>query len=183
MRHHDETDDLRLVALGALKRYRVAKGEPDIRGWDVVTSDHRKVGQVHELIVDRETMKVRYLDVAIAGKFLGIKDNSHVLIPISGAHLDDDDNRVYLSDVSVGALASIPPYDHRALTRYFETTLTGFFQRDGGHTPGRDFYEDEAFDDRQFWAARRSGREAAPYVTPEEEVRLREEEEERERPR
>lgn len=174
--HHTDKDE-GLVALGTLKRFRVAKGEPDIRGWEVVTSDHKKIGEVHELIIDKSAMKVRYLDIAIGRKILGTKDSSHVLLPIAGATLDDDDNRVYLTDVSAAALSSIPPYDHRVITREFESTLTRFYDAAVPATQGstdRNFYDREAFDEKRFWAKRRAGRDDGAYVTPADELTDRE---------
>ena len=119
----------RLAILHNLKGFRVRKGEPDIRGWDVVTSDKKKIGEVHELIVDTVDLKVRYLDVDVDHKILDTKKNSHVLIPIAGAQLDDDDNRVYLEEISLQELLALPPYDHRAITREYETNIASWFQK------------------------------------------------------
>lgn len=55
-----------LEHLSELKDFRVAEGEPDIRGWDVRTSDRQKVGEVEDLLVDTAEMKVRYIEVKLA---------------------------------------------------------------------------------------------------------------------
>ena len=185
----EEKND-RLMLLDQFKGYRVSKGEPDIRGWDVVTTDKRKIGEVHELVIDTVDLKVRYLDVEVDGKVLDLKSNSHVLVPIAGAQLDDDDNRVYLDRISTDELKSLPPYDHRRITRDFENNVTGWFRKatssdtDIPATPPaptpatttpatsateRDpFYDQEPFSDREFWRGRRKGRETETYVKPEE---------------
>lgn len=119
----------RLMLLSDLKELRVSKDDPDIRGWEVVTADRKKMGKVHELVIDTIDMKVRYLDIDMDGKILDIKGSSHVLIPIAGAQLDDDDNRVYLTDITVDELRALPPYDHRRITRDFETNIGSWFDR------------------------------------------------------
>ncbi|HVR44794.1 MAG TPA: PRC-barrel domain-containing protein [Thermoanaerobaculia bacterium] len=175
----------RLMLLDNLKGYRVSKGEPDIRGWDVVASDKRKIGEVHELVIDTIDLKVRYLDVEVDEKILDAKGSSHVLVPVAGAKLDDDDNRVYLDRVSSEELKALPAYDHRSITRDFETNIASWFRRATGETeptptpapapaadtpsPQRDdFYQQEHLSDRKFWGERRKGRESQTYVTPDE---------------
>lgn len=189
----NDTDTGRLSILHDLKGFQVRKGEPDIRGWDVVTSDKKKIGEVHELIVDTVDLKVRYLDIDVDSKVLDTKKNSHVLIPIAGAHLDDDDNRVYLEEISLQELLALPPYDHRRITREYESNIASWFQKASRRdtenslppvsstttpsasttratdavTPSSgtdDFYNQEHFADRGFWGKRRAGREADPYL-------------------
>src|SRR4051812_9762998 len=51
-----------LQRLSETRDFAVAQDDPDIRGWDVV-SDTRQVGEVADLIVDPDAMKVRYVEV------------------------------------------------------------------------------------------------------------------------
>src|SRR5215204_4241940 len=53
----------RVARLKDLKDYTVAKGDPDVRGWNVYANDGRRIGEVDELLVDVEALRVRYLDV------------------------------------------------------------------------------------------------------------------------
>lgn len=41
--------------------YTIAKGQPDIRGWDVRDGSGRKFGAVNDLIFDIRANKVRYM--------------------------------------------------------------------------------------------------------------------------
>ncbi|HSN68345.1 MAG TPA: PRC-barrel domain-containing protein, partial [Thermoanaerobaculia bacterium] len=132
---HKDAPRERLMLLSELKDLRVSKGEPDIRGWDVVTADRKKMGKVHELVIDTIDMKVRYLDVDVDGKILDLKDATHMLIPIAGAQLDDDDNRVYLNEITVDELRALPPYDHRRITREFEANIASWFTRSRATAP------------------------------------------------
>jgi hypothetical protein len=49
-----------LVSLDA-GGWEVAEGEPDVRGWNVVTADQRKIGEVDDLLAD-PTDESRYLN-------------------------------------------------------------------------------------------------------------------------
>ncbi len=161
----------RLMPLHEMKKFRVSKDEPDIRGWEVVTSDHKKIGKVHELIVDTLAMKVRYLVVDVDGSILSTKKNSHVLIPIAGAQLDDNDNRVYL-DLDVAKVVALPPYDDRPISRDYETTIARLFGGSDETAPvgsDKDFYDQKPYADRDFWGRRRAGREDTAYIGPSEE--------------
>lgn len=48
-----------------LRGFEVVEGDPDVRGWDVVGRDGRRVGEVKDLLADSEDPAVRYLDVRL----------------------------------------------------------------------------------------------------------------------
>lgn len=61
-----EAAEGRLVPLSELlHNHRIASGDPDVRGWEVVGSDGRTLGRVHDLLVDTGSQRVRYLDVEL----------------------------------------------------------------------------------------------------------------------
>lgn len=128
-----ENDMDRVVPLGQLDDFKVADGDPDVRGWEVLASDGRKIGEVDELLVDTAAMKVRYLDVDVEAGTGGGHDR-HVLIPIGYARLDGDHDRVMLDSVASSELGGIPSYDQGPLTRDFETSLRRSFSAGRGDT-------------------------------------------------
>lgn len=70
MRHDNDTDrtaatGARISALRNLRGYRVAEGDPDIRGWEVAGGDGRRIGEVNDLLVDTVAGKVCYLDIQL----------------------------------------------------------------------------------------------------------------------
>jgi hypothetical protein len=68
MRHDNDTDrpaQSHATPLRNLRGYRVADGDPDVRGWEVVGGDGRRIGTVNDLLVDTAGSKVRYLDVQL----------------------------------------------------------------------------------------------------------------------
>lgn len=161
------TLESRVVPLKELKDYTVAKGDPDVRGWNVYSNDGRKVGEVEDLLVDTEAMKVRYLEVDLDQDLLsavreakdqamGRGDQDHVLIPIGSAQLDVKDDRVVV-DLLHTLVGGLPTYQRGALNRDYETSLRQRFDRDYQHHPDRDrdFYNHDLYNDDRFYAPRR----------------------------
>lgn len=54
-----------VVPLRKAHGYRIAEGEPDIRTWEVRGVDGRRIGDVHDLLVDINALRTRYLEVAL----------------------------------------------------------------------------------------------------------------------
>ncbi len=55
----------RVAALRNLRGYKVADGDPDVRGWEVAGGDGLRIGTVNDLLVDTVAGKVRYLDIEL----------------------------------------------------------------------------------------------------------------------
>lgn len=190
-------DDLdRVVPLDQLDDFKVAEGDPDVRGWEVVASDGRKIGEVDQLLVDTAAMKVRYLDVDLDNELVaGASDTSdrHVLIPIGYARLDEGSDRVMVDNLASSDVAGLPEYTHGPITRDFETSLRSRF--DTGYTAAgasglasaeaaetratdrdNDFYSHDLYDDNRFYGARRNlENDEARLTLSEEELNLRRE--------
>jgi uncharacterized protein (TIGR02271 family) len=152
--HHENRQNV--VPLDDLNDFEVADDNPDVRGWDVVTSDGRKVGEVDELLVDTAAMKVRYLDIELDKEIRGSDRDRHVLIPIGQARLDDRDDRVLIERVNTEQLRTMPAYNGQ-LDRGYEDSLRSHFGTSSGSRSAseRDYYSGEHFDDSRFYGARR----------------------------
>jgi photosynthetic reaction center H subunit len=176
-------DDLdRVVPLKQLDDFKVASGDPDVRGWEVMSADGRRIGEVEELLVDTSAMKVRYLDVEVEKGMVAAGDDRHVLIPIGYARLERERDCVIVDNLSASELGGLPAYDHRPLTRDFETSVRDSFSSRGTGTSdvvaagglnatgtprgglgasgttgstADDFYGHQSFDDSRFYGARR----------------------------
>lgn len=61
----------RVVPMSRLHGYKVAEGDPDVRTWSVVGRNGRRIGNVHDLLIDPRAQRVRYLDVEIDRAVLG----------------------------------------------------------------------------------------------------------------
>jgi uncharacterized protein (TIGR02271 family) len=118
----------RVVPLRQLDDFHVAEGEPDIRGWEVMSADGRRVGEVEELLIDTEAMKVRYLDVEVEDGLVA-SDAGHLLVPIGYARLERDSRRVTVDNLQSSELGSMPLYDRQPLTRDFTDKVDTHFGR------------------------------------------------------
>ena len=65
--------------------YEIADGEPDIKGWDVETAQHEKVGKVDDMLFDTGTRLVKYIIVEVDNSM--DLNNKKVLIPIALADI------------------------------------------------------------------------------------------------
>ncbi|HET7622222.1 MAG TPA: DUF2382 domain-containing protein [Gemmatimonadaceae bacterium] len=144
-----------LVPLDKADDYKIADGNPDPRGWDVIANG-KKVGEVDKLIADLSALKVRYLDVELDKDFAGTKDR-HVLIPIGAARLDDDNDKVLLQGMTRDALIGLPAFAaNTPITRDYENSLRE--RMTGAPVPaprsGRDYYDHEHFDENRFFGRR-----------------------------
>lgn len=74
--------DMRLARLSELDKYKIADGEPDIRGWEVRTISGRQLGEVAELLVDTDAGEVVMIDV-------DVRDSGrHGFAPVRAAMID-----------------------------------------------------------------------------------------------
>jgi photosynthetic reaction center H subunit len=170
MRRDPQTDEVitgspvgqgRLMRLEDTKDLEVADGDPDVRGWKVKGDGDRDLGKVDDLIVDPDAMKVRYLLIKLDKDVAENNDERHVLIPVGIARLFEDTDDVRLN-LTPAALASLPAFDKDRLDdREYQATIR---ERCGiTTTADQDIYANPAFDDQQFFGARRTGREQDPY--------------------
>ena len=106
--------------------FEMANGEPDIRGWKVLTGVNQQIGKVKELLFDVNAQKVRYLILDLDGKPLNLLSRN-VIIPIGLAELDQKENVVYLPDITVGHLANLPEYKKGKVTYNTERAVRDVF--------------------------------------------------------
>ena len=165
-RNYETESGARIAPLGDLRDFEVAEGHSDIRGWRVDSIDGSEVGKVHELLVDVDVLRTRYLDVRLTTEVAATPDDRDVLVPIGAAQLDDAAQRVVLP-LRAERVSLLPPYDHGALTRAHEYEVRRHFSlgeaaaaagtvgaASAASAGDRDFYDDERFDDRRFFAGR-----------------------------
>ncbi len=148
-----------LARLHELDDYKVADGDPDVRGWDVKTSDGKRAGKVEDLIVDTGTMQVRYLDVELDRKTLQLNEDRHVLVPLANARLDDDRDDVMLGTMTAAEVIKLQPYKHGAAPVVATGTSTGS-------------KEDRDRDPREFYGKRGGTGNVEKMVLSEEELRV-----------
>lgn len=105
----------RIAPLSELDDYEVADGYPEVRGWDVRDARDRSIGRVHDLLVDVQALRVRYLDVELAPKFVATEADRRVLIPVEKADLDGTGDHVLLPGIDVADVRGLVPHARRAV--------------------------------------------------------------------
>ena len=91
----DPIEPGRLVGMDEVHDFKIAEGEPDVRGWDVYSSGGVFVGTVDDLLIDPELRQVVMLDI-------DLKDSpERGRAPIKAAWLDRDRNRVIIDSAQL----------------------------------------------------------------------------------
>lgn len=140
--------------------YEIVSDEPDIRKWNVRSGSGRLLGVVSDLILDKQSRKVRYIVMDLNGKPLNLLSR-RILVPIGISQFDDSQDMVILPNITIENLATLPTYtkgrvsidDERKIRNVFTTpsTLVDYDERyEGDH-----FYEHEHFNDTNYSKARR----------------------------
>jgi hypothetical protein len=183
-------DGAQIAPLSDLKDFQVSDGYKDIRGWRVDSADGREVGKVHDLLVDLDGMRTRYLDVRLHSAIAATHGDRDVLIPIGAARIADE-GEVVVVPLTAERVSLLPVYDHGVLTRTYESELRRHFTL-GEATAGtvaaattatvatadrvadkpveRGFYDHEAYDDRGFFRSRKDKELAAAPVVPQRDI-------------
>src|SRR6476661_9167115 len=89
-KNYEAGDGSRIAPLGEVDDFEVAEGFPDVRGWRVDAVDGTEIGKVHELLVDLDAMRTRYLDVRLTTEVAAAPEDRDVLVPIGAAGIDND---------------------------------------------------------------------------------------------
>lgn len=102
----------------------ITPADDDIRGLTVKDKDGKKLGKVHDLLIDAEARKVRFMLVEHGG-FLGFGDTKS-FIPV------DDITKITADDVFINHtaehVAAAPPYDpHLDADREYHNSVYGHY--------------------------------------------------------
>ncbi len=131
------TDDARIVPLREAREFRLPKGAPNPKGWEVFASDNERVGKVEGLLVDPRTMKVRYLDVDLSDDLFGLKEDRHVVVPMEAVELRERGADVWIHGRTAREVAELPAYTGGALDPLVEARVQDAFreQMDAARAP------------------------------------------------
>ena len=149
--------------------FEIADGEPNIKGWDVKDAQGNYIGEVEELIFDKQSLKVRYIVVDLDNNDLDLDDRD-VLIPIGMAELQDKVDDVILPNVTAAQLAALPEYNEDDFSEESENSIRNVFSGAAGagaatgaaalFGPGSnrdEFYAHEHFNDENLYRNRQQG--------------------------
>ncbi len=107
-----------LYYLSELTDYKISSGYPDVRGWDVKDNDNRVIGKIDNLLVDKVTERVVYLDVEVdesiidarhdpygtpansdIREFVNKDGENHVIVPIGLVDLHKEKDYVFTGSI------------------------------------------------------------------------------------
>lgn len=89
-----------LEPMSELHDFKIEPGDPDPRGWTVVSADGRTHGTVTDLLVDTSAMKVRYLIVDLDRDAAGLGSSDRVLVDVDSIETRPDTREVHARDFS-----------------------------------------------------------------------------------
>lgn len=114
----DEPEDRRVLgSLAQLDGYRLKAGAADIRGWRVIDRSGNVAGSIHDLVVDIQARKVRYLDILLH------QMRRRTLLPVGYAQIDAPALCVRTPALEVEDLSVLPEYQGEDITREDENRL------------------------------------------------------------
>ncbi|QPH38604.1 YlmC/YmxH family sporulation protein [Pedobacter endophyticus] len=141
---NEENKDL--YYLEELPDFKVAKENPDVRGWNVLDKDERKVGTVDSLLVSKSAKRVVYLDVLVnesviaaghevygaqvAGvhEFLNKAGEDHLILPIGMVTIDEAYKIIRSKKITHDTFASTKRFSKGiAINRDYELSVHGTF--------------------------------------------------------
>jgi hypothetical protein len=109
-------EEAEALAFLSRSRFRIAGGEPDIRGWRVRVADGSD-GFVDDLVIDTEARKVRYVVVR------GDRDAARRALPVGYVELDRKGETVRVPALSLDELPRVPAIPEAGLDREAEARV------------------------------------------------------------
>ena len=166
-----KTDDKEsnLYYLAELDEYKVADSDKDVRGWTVRDTNGKIIGEVDNMIVNRNTEQVVYLSVEVEDSiisanvrpftmnddddeindFINEEDENHLIIPIGMVTLDIDNEIVFTPKIEYDTFAESKRFrSGDPLYRDYEEEVYNTYTKPDPDTfyPDDDtFYEHEDF--------------------------------------
>jgi len=136
MHEHMTTSDVR-VPMGDAWRdishlngsdFRIADGEPDIRGWKVRSRDGRVLGKVKDLLINKAHRLAEFIEVEVDGE-----EDRRTILPIQQAILNEGEDEVRFLGIDGDGMSELsePTQSTKDLLR----DLNRFF---GSRRDGRD---------------------------------------------
>ncbi|OUJ73690.1 PRC-barrel domain-containing protein [Hymenobacter crusticola] len=147
---------MHLRRLRDLSDFEVASNNPDVRGWSVRGSDGKKFGEVYELIVEVEELKVRYLDIELDPSLNINERDRHILLPIGVAALDEESDNVFVPSLTSESVLNYPPFVEIQITREYEQAMLKSLNLPLPSHTSTKFYNQASFDEQGFYRRKRS---------------------------
>ena len=163
-----ESKDRILYYLEELSDYKVADSDKDVRNWKVNDVDGRTIGEVDNLLVNKNTERVIYLDVKVdesiisedykpytrkvkdgVHDFINHEGENHLIIPIGMVTLDLDNKIVSTRAINYETFAQTKRLKKGSpITRDYEQNVFDSYTRleeEPNHPEDERYYDREEF--------------------------------------
>ena len=165
----DNDNNKKLYYLHELSDYKVADGYCDVRGWEVKDADNHTIGKVDNLLVNKETERVVYLDVEVDKSIIeeGHKANlvsaskevyefpdkngeDHIIVPVGMVDLDKKSKKVQTNKITYETFAQTARFNKGAdIDRIYELIILNTYVPDNNlkdsNTTDDSFYNRKEF--------------------------------------
>jgi hypothetical protein len=158
-----ENKNKHLFYLNELSDYKIASDDPDVRGWQVKDKDNRVIGKVDNLLVNKQTERVVYLDVEVDNsiieanhdpygqpadsdvhEFINKEGENHIIIPVGLVNLNDDQKFVYTDRINHQTFAETKRIEKgAAVNREYEVVVLDSYDRTRSDRDHRDRNRDD----------------------------------------
>ena len=138
-----------LFYLDELSDYKVASDDPDVRGWEVQDKENRVVGKVDNLLVNKNTKRVVYLDVEVdksiieanhepyrdsantgVHEFINKDGENHLIVPVGLVRLNSDKKFVYTDQIDHKTFAETKRFEKGSnVDREYEIVVLESYDR------------------------------------------------------
>lgn len=118
-KNENKNKNKNLYYLNELSDYKISSDDPDVRGWQVKDADNRVIGKVDNLLVNKNTERVVYLDVEVDSsiieadhdpygkpadaevhEFMNKEGENHIIIPVGLVRINHDPDYVYTDRIN-----------------------------------------------------------------------------------
>ncbi|MDT0691614.1 PRC-barrel domain-containing protein [Salegentibacter sp. F188] len=144
-----DNNNKHLFYLNELSDYKVASDDPDVRGWEVQDRENRVVGKVDNLLVNKNTNRVVYLDVDVdqsiieanhkpyrdsandgVHEFINKDGENHLILPVGLVRLNTDKNFVYTDRIDHSTFSETKRIEKGAnVDREYEIVVLESYER------------------------------------------------------
>ncbi|MUP46286.1 photosystem reaction center subunit H [Gramella sp. BOM4] len=162
-----EKDKKHLYYLNELSDYKVKSDDPDVRGWQIQDREGRSIGKVDNLLVNKESEKVVYLDVELDKSILEAKHTpysnparegahevmnkdgeNHLIVPIGLVSLDSDKKIVHSDTIDHRTFSETKRMEKgSSVDRKYEIMVLDSYNREQSpsYAEGERLYEREEY--------------------------------------
>lgn len=167
-----ENNKKHLYYLNELSDYKVKSSDPDVRGWSIKDKDSRVVGKVDNLLVNKETQQVVYLDVEVdksiidanhkpyshsakegVHEFMNKDGENHLIVPIGMVNLDHDNKVVHTKEINHQTFAETKRVQKGGtIDRGYEIVVLNSYNRNenGTYTEDENLYDRKEYDSSNY---------------------------------